>query len=227
MVASSANAAVATANRYTTCQEGMCLKYVHIWLEIGSLYPTAISAWNHARYRHAGSTPPRGAPTFWADGSTGAGHIALSLGGGNIRSTDVYSSYHVSSVPLTWIRNNWGLPYLGWSEDLNGVNIPWLRTLSIPINVSLSAVQAAAKSDPRLPTGTKTHAKDVLPVERALVHERLLLPQYADGSYGTKTIEAYAGWQRRLGYSGSSADGIPGQVSLTKLGNKYGFHVIA
>lgn len=39
-----------------------------------------------------------------------------------------------------------------------------------------------------------------------------------DGWYGTGTTAAYAAWQRRLGYSGLGANGIPGVTSLTKLG---------
>ena len=37
----------------------------------------------------------------------------------------------------------------------------------------------------------------------------------------------YAAWQRRLGYRGKDADGVPGRVSLTKLGRKTGrFRVV-
>lgn len=39
-----------------------------------------------------------------------------------------------------------------------------------------------------------------------------------DGWYGTGTTAAYAAWQRRLGYSGLDANGIPGRASLAKLG---------
>lgn len=39
-----------------------------------------------------------------------------------------------------------------------------------------------------------------------------------DGWYGTATTAAYAAWQRRLGYSGLDANGIPGRASLAKLG---------
>lgn len=44
-----------------------------------------------------------------------------------------------------------------------------------------------------------------------------------DGWYGSRTTAAYAAWQRRLGYSGLGANGIPGRTSLTKLGaNRFG-----
>lgn len=100
--------------------------------------------------------------------------------------------------------------------------------------VSLSQLVVAAKHDPRRPQGGTTSGArdDVLVVEAALRKEGLLAARYAaDGSYGSLTVKAYSQWQRRLGYRdtrpGGDADGIPGRASLTKLGNKHGFTVIA
>jgi peptidoglycan hydrolase-like protein with peptidoglycan-binding domain len=55
--------------------------------------------------------------------------------------------------------------------------------------------------------------------------EGLLNPRWADGSFGTKTIAAYAAWQRRLGFKGAAADGIPGRRSLEVLGDIHDFDV--
>ncbi|RCH68724.1 CHAP domain-containing protein [Streptomyces sp. SDr-06] len=94
--------------------------------------------------------------------------------------------------------------------------------------VSLSNVVAAAETDPGASQGHQTHAADVRLVEAALHAEGLLSATYAsDGSYGSSTITAYAEWQRKLGYSGSDADGIPGMTSLSKLGASHGFSVKA
>jgi hypothetical protein len=94
--------------------------------------------------------------------------------------------------------------------------------------VDLSELVRAAKTDPGAPQGHKTYAAGVKLVEAALRAEGYLAKAYAsDGSYGTTTIAAYRKWQRKLGYSGADADGIPGFVSLTKLGNKHGFTVVA
>jgi hypothetical protein len=87
----------------------------------------------------------------------------------------------------------------------------------------------AAKKDPSGPDGHRTHPADVRPVEEALVAECLLAPRYADGSFGTKTIEAYAAWQRSAAggsYRGTAADGVPGRDSLVRLGDRHGFTVI-
>ena len=47
-----------------------------------------------------------------------------------------------------------------------------------------------------------------------------------DGSFGTATVTAYAAFQRGLGFTGADADGVPGLVSLTKLGRRHAFRVV-
>jgi len=92
--------------------------------------------------------------------------------------------------------------------------------------VSLSRLVQAAKEDPPK-KGSPVSYDGVRPVEDALVAEGLLAARYADGHLGTATRSAYALWQQRLGYTGDDADGIPGQASLTRLGQRHGFDVIA
>lgn len=94
-------------------------------------------------------------------------------------------------------------------------------------SVSLAHVVAAARRDPSAAQGHTTHKAEVLIVERALSAEHLLDAAYVDGSFGTKTRTAYAVWQRKLGYSGTAADGVPGRSSLQRLGSKHGFVVTA
>lgn len=98
-----------------------------------------------------------------------------------------------------------------------------------PPTVSLGKVVSAAKADPRRPDGGKTPGSEasVGLVERALVRAGLLAVKFQDGSYGTKTVQAYQRWQKQLGMTGKDADGIPGRTSLIKLGERYGFQVIA
>jgi len=89
--------------------------------------------------------------------------------------------------------------------------------------VSLRNLQAAARRDPSLPNGGTPHPKDVKPVETALDKLNLLSPSYAkDGSFGSKTVSAYAAYQRRIGYRGADADGIPGAASLARLARDTG-----
>jgi len=90
--------------------------------------------------------------------------------------------------------------------------------------VDLSQLVAAAKADPPK-KGKPVSYAGVKVVEAALVAEGLLARSLADGHFGTATVEAYGLWQRRCGWSGPDADGIPGKSSLTKLGKRCGFDV--
>lgn len=88
--------------------------------------------------------------------------------------------------------------------------------------VNMEKVLLAAQLDPGRPGNgiTKGAKRSVLRVERALHRKHLLAKQYIDGSFGSRTKEAYSAWQRRLGYSGLGANGLPGETSLRKLGGR-------
>ncbi|WND36912.1 peptidoglycan-binding protein [Streptomyces sp. BB1-1-1] len=92
--------------------------------------------------------------------------------------------------------------------------------------VDLSKLVNAAKVDPPK-RGTPVSYAGARTVEAALAAEDLLDEQYVDGHFGTATKTAYAAWQRRCGYSGRDADGIPGRSSLAALGKRHGFRVVA
>lgn len=95
--------------------------------------------------------------------------------------------------------------------------------------ISLKIIEMCAREDPAKPQGVTTNSNQVIWVQKALELEGLLGvndTRWGRGAFGTMTVAAYAGWQRRLGYSGSAADGIPGQISLSRLGAKYGFKVV-
>lgn len=90
--------------------------------------------------------------------------------------------------------------------------------------VNMAATVKAAEIDPRRADDTLTPGAkaSVLLVEEALRAKHLLAAQWVDGYFGTKTVEAYAKYQKSLGYSGLDATGLPGTTSLTKLGtNRY------
>lgn len=95
--------------------------------------------------------------------------------------------------------------------------------------ISLKIIEMCAREDPAKPQGQTTNFNQVIWVQKALELEGILGvndPRWGRGAFGSMTVAAYATWQRRLGYGGSDADGIPGMTSLSKLGAKYGFRVI-
>ncbi|MFD7709112.1 N-acetylmuramoyl-L-alanine amidase [Streptomyces sp. NPDC059785] len=92
--------------------------------------------------------------------------------------------------------------------------------------VDLSKLVAAARANPKA-SGQPVTYSGVKTVEAALVDEGLLAKAYSDGHYGTTTVTAYAKWQKKCGYTGTAADGIPGSASLKKLAERHGFTVVA
>jgi hypothetical protein len=93
--------------------------------------------------------------------------------------------------------------------------------------VSVGRLRKAARTDPSKPSNTADYPTGTKRVEAALVKEGLLKASLADslGHFGSKTVEAFAAWQRKLGFKGADADGVPGRTSLTRLGAKHGFAV--
>lgn len=115
----------------------------------------------------------------------------------------------------------------------NGVTTPTPApkppvTPSVASVVALGVLSNAAKQDPGSKDGKPNANRRamVLVVEKALVAEGLLKNEYADGLFGTSTVTAYKNWQKKIGYSGADADGLPGLASLKKLGNKHKFEVV-
>lgn len=90
------------------------------------------------------------------------------------------------------------------------------RAAALP-SVDMARVLAAAQVEPRCgdKTGLSDNASTKL-VQSALNAKGISAT--ADGWYGNGTTTAYTTWQKRLGYSGIDANGLPGPTSLTSLG---------
>ncbi|MCU7826408.1 hypothetical protein [Kitasatospora sp. DSM 101779] len=92
--------------------------------------------------------------------------------------------------------------------------------------VYLGQLENAIAADVLAPTGHRSYSwEQVLLVENALVGEGLLDARWADGSWGTLTLRAYAEWQELCGFAGAEADGHPDLESMRKLADKYEFQV--
>jgi hypothetical protein len=108
-----------------TNDPGMCLQQCRLWAGIPARYSDASTAWFNTNHRFPGDrNPPRGSMVYWTGGSSGHGHIAVSLGKGKIRSTDAGGRGRVATVDLGWVERNWGQRYVGWAWDVNEVTIP-------------------------------------------------------------------------------------------------------
>ncbi len=100
-----------------TCQPNSCEKMVTLAYGYQGGYPTAKA---HAQaMRLQGGEPPKGALVFWATRNP-AGHVALSVGGGYVVSTDFDGVKHASGMqssgPISAI-DKWG-QRTGWSPPI-------------------------------------------------------------------------------------------------------------
>ena len=84
--------------------------------------------------------------------------------------------------------------------------------------VDMARVLVAAQIEPDCgQTAALSDNASTIPVQQALSAKGITTT--ADGWYGNGTTSSYAAWQRRLGYSGIDANGLPGLSSLTSLGS--------
>jgi len=220
---------VAEAANASRDWQGWCLKFVRIMLGVGTQYNSAIDAWNGAKTKHTTGTPPKGVPVFWRISQFG--HVALSDGGGYCYSTDIQRRGKVDRVPIAKIGSRWGATYLGWSEDLNGE-----RVYTPPTSGSTPSAPAAKPSVQKNPVSLSalryhaTHGTgDYRPASSGPMCEgvKRRLVQLGCGGAANSFAACYAAWQRKLGYTGKDADGIPGQASLTALAAKSNWTVVA
>jgi hypothetical protein len=131
----------------------------------------------------------------------------------------------------TWETKAGWYPHKGVPENKHTDPMTWPAFPAAPKppetsttpQVSLRHIVYAAQHDPAAAQGHTSYKAEVLLVEKALKAEGLLSSQYVDGSFGSKTVSAYAAWQKRT--VPGPYDGIPGKTSLTKLGQRHGFTV--
>lgn len=121
--------AVAYAQQHlNTGYNGLCLAHVQDAYGARAVEPSAISAWNNSKYKHATdalSSAPYGAPIYWAQGGNPYGHIALHLDGDLMYTTDSTVGHpHTASIS-DW-QQRYGYQPLGWTEDIENQPIPGL-----------------------------------------------------------------------------------------------------
>lgn len=186
---------------------GQCLRTVRQFYKVSSKYGTAAESWQAAEHKHFtkdGRDCPRGAPVWWTGGSKGAGHVAISCGGGVCISTDWKEPGRLAYAKIDDITTQWALDFKGYTREINDVVVWRPRVANDVVHLS------------NLVPG-KRHA-DVLKVKQRLREKGYKGFLVRSNKYGRGIRKAYSEYQRRLGYSGVDANGIPGKNSLRKLG---------
>ena len=185
---------VARARRHTSGFSGMCLHFVWRCLDGQHTYglPDANAAFRASRHLHTTGTPPAGVPVYFLGSKHG--HVALSVGGGRIRSTDWPSSNRISEVRISELSRAWGRRYAGWAADLAGYRIPGIATAA-----STSAPASARKGSPRRPYPGRSTTPGDRGATVTVIQDRLnaLGARLAeDGRFGPATEAAVKRFQR-------------------------------
>jgi len=157
---------------------------------------------------------PAGPPPKYPSGSSARSRSVWQSKGGHFGHVDVPGNDHGDPGAIDTVK------------VLYKATVPDPKPDPAKPRVSVAHLVAAARKDVPAPDGHTTYPGEVRIVENALVAEGLLARRYADGSFGSKTVAAYAAWQRSKAggsYSGDAADGIPGLSSLTRLAARHGF----
>ena len=184
---------VARARSHTSGFSGQCLRFVVTCLDGQHRYglPDANAAFRASKRLNTTSTPPAGVPVYFLGSKHG--HVALSVGGGRIRSTDWPSRNKIAEVKITVLAETWGRRYAGWAADIAGHRIPSLAT-----DAAANTVATATKKGGRPYPGHSTKREDRGETVR-LIQDRLnaLGARLAeDGRFGPATEAAVKKFQR-------------------------------
>ncbi len=104
---------------YGMCDHLVALAYG--WSASGSA--TAYTHWTQipSSYKHLGSSSvPAGGLAFFSGGSSGAGHVMISIGAGQFVSNDIHGNGSYTRTTIGQITSTWGEHYLGWAQ-------PWFK----------------------------------------------------------------------------------------------------
>jgi len=127
-----------------------------------------------------------------------------------MRTTDKSSSGYVSNDNGSWPKNAWGQSYLGWTEDLNGIWIPYLK----------NAGESPWASGDVYVEKLVHHTQDSDSVRR-LCYRFMKMnampgshrPPHLVGNYSDEVLEAARYWQRNI------KPGVKGPDDGTKISN--------
>jgi hypothetical protein len=172
----------------------MCLYHVQTWLGAPWSGPYAEWSWHKWGGQHPGDkNPPPGVPVYWHNPRSKYGHIALSVGGGRVRTTD-FPRGHVSEHSIDYVTRAWGLRYLGWSSRIGGRSIPGIRS-SAPSRSHGSGHHVYVN---KLHYGQK-NSDSVKEMQRRLIKLGFRIPAGVTGNYFGQTDRAVRAWQRHIG----------------------------
>jgi hypothetical protein len=230
MVVHSARAAIENARRRVDEKSAPngpahCLTDTREHLEIPALLPSAFDAWqdltggDRVTYGGDPNDIPPGAPVFSkGDNPSGhvflSGHISAKSGKRLFFTNDQFGDGRITRVPISFFTNHWHHEILGWGRELNRVAIGYLNPRHGDAAAGKYRVRISA-------LGPGKHNLDVRIVERKLTELGYSRGEHqikVDGHWGENVTAALRQFQRDQGWTGDDADGMPGPVTMEKLG---------
>lgn len=115
---------------------GGCLKYARqmFGAPAGPLY--AWEAWENAKYKHEDTNfPTNVAVPLWYSYRTNEGHVTVEVEGRGIYSAPyAKNTTHAVLGSIADVERIYGVKYVGWSEDINGVRVVEPVTSNSPLS---------------------------------------------------------------------------------------------
>lgn len=207
-------AAVNNARRYTRNRDDYCLAETQKWMQAPWSGPYAEDAWRRWGGQHPGDrNPPPGVPVYWHSPRHRYGHIALSVGGGKVRSTDWPRDTYVGEVSIDEMTRRWGIQYLGWSDRFSGGAIPTMaaaspRPVARPAPAQASHFRSGVVYQHVCHEGVKD-MDSVRNVQQRLIDLGFAIPNGPTGNWPAngQTTAALRAWQQKNGQGGEWATG--------------------
>lgn len=158
----------------------------------------------HARDITQVNAIPAGVALYWTGGRNDHGHAAVSAGNGYIYSTDLPTNGRIGKVRLDEVRRRWGYTFVGY-VTVTGNGYTLTDKPSGPVDkMDPANYYVGAKGDHVLWLG-----------QRLVAHGTTNYTPTKD--YTKADVKAVAAFQRKQGWSGAGADGLPGRETLKRL----------
>ena len=111
----------ARAHAHSADWTGLSLGYVRRAYGAPRVHDTSMAAWHAAEYKHYVGTPLPGSVVFWLGGRDKQGLTAIADYGNRCWVVGALQPDRADLVDIDFVTTEFGLVYLGWSEDVNGV----------------------------------------------------------------------------------------------------------
>jgi len=125
---------------------GWCLWYAEEVFSTPHIYNTAWEAWTKTKHKHLDQKFPSSVSfPIWFSGANGAGHVAIFAPKGIYSSPRDFSTGHQVWTSIAQVEQKYGVKYVGWSEDLAGVQL--IKENNMPTEQEVKTIYMKAEGN--------------------------------------------------------------------------------